>query len=82
MGRQYLTDVKDVSDALAARIPAPPELIARAEDCVREFGGCFWFWHPEARLCYLDDVGLVIKHLREYGDRKAWQAAQELQQCL
>jgi hypothetical protein len=57
-------------------------LLAQAEICVREFGECFWFRHPEARLQYLDDVGLVIRHMREYGDRKAWLAAQALQQCL
>jgi len=64
------------------RVPAPPELLAQAEACVREFAGCFWFWHPEACLRHLDDVSLVIRHLREYGDRKAWLAAQALQQCL
>jgi hypothetical protein len=24
----------------------------------------------------------VIQHLREYGDRRAWTAAQELRKCL
>ena len=74
--------VRSVLDKPVERVPAPPELLAQAEACVREFGGCFWFRHPEARLQYLDDVGLVIRHLREYGDRKAWQAAQTLQRCL
>jgi len=30
----------------------------------------------------LEDVRLVIEHLREYGDRRAWWAAQELHRCL
>jgi hypothetical protein len=65
------------------RIPAPPELVARAEALVKEYEiACFWFWHPEARVRYLDDVRLVVHHLREYGNHKAWQAAQELNKCL
>jgi hypothetical protein len=27
-------------------------------------------------------VRLVVEHLREYGDRRAWQSAQELHRCL
>ncbi|MGH7336815.1 MAG: hypothetical protein ACREI7_04500 [Myxococcota bacterium] len=62
--------------------PAPPELVARAIDLVREHPECFWFRHPEARIRYLEDVRLVVEHLREYGDRRAWRQAQELQKCL
>jgi len=65
------------------RIPAPPELVAKAEALVREFGtACFWFRHPEARVRYLGDVRNVVHHLREYGNHRAWWAAQELQRCL
>ena len=65
------------------RMPAPPELIERAEELVRKYGSqCFWFWHPDAKVRYLDDVGLVIHHLREYGNHSAWKAAQELHKCL
>lgn len=65
------------------RIPAPPELIERAEELVKKYEiDCFWFWHPEARVRYLGDVRLVVHHLREYGNHKAWQAAQELNKCL
>ena len=43
------------------RIPAPPELIAREEALVKKYDiQCFWFWHPEARVRYMDDVDLVI----------------------
>ena len=64
------------------RIPAPPELVERAEALVNEFCRCFWFWHPEARVRYLDDVRQVIHHLREYGDWNAWKQAQDLHRCL
>ena len=64
------------------RIPASPELVEKAEALVREFSGCFWFRHPEARVRYRDDLPLVVEHLRDYGDKTAWAAAQELQRCL
>ena len=64
-------------------IPAPPELVEKAEAAVREFSvTCFWFWGPHARVRFLGDVRLVIHHLREYGGWKAWWTAQELQRCL
>ena len=62
--------------------PAPPELVERAAALVRSFPECFWFRHPEARIRYLDDIRVVIEHLREYGDRRAWWAAQDLHRCL
>lgn len=63
--------------------PAPPELVAKAEELVREYSvHCFWFRHPEAKVRFLGDVRLVIHHLREYGNWRAWRAAQELQRCL
>ena len=57
-------------------------LVARAEDLVREFPQCFWFWHPDARVRSREEIALVIKNLREYGDKKAWRAAQDLRKCL
>lgn len=62
--------------------PAPPELIERASALVRSYPECFWFRHPNARIRYLEDVRLVVEHLREYGDWRAWRAAQELHKCL
>lgn len=63
--------------------PAPPELIAKAEALVREYDvQCFWFRHPDAKVSRLGDVRLVVEHLREYGNWRAWRAAQELQRCL
>ena len=64
------------------RVPAPPDLVARAEAAVSEFSECFWFWRPGARVRYLDDIRLVVTHLREYGGWKAWRVAQDLQRCL
>ena len=60
----------------------PDPLVAQAEDLVRQFKGCFWFWHPEARVLSRKDIPIVIKNLRQYGDKQAWRAAQELQKCL
>ncbi len=64
------------------RVLVSPELADKAEATVRAFPGCFWFRHPEARVRYRDDVTLVIEHLRDYGDKQAWAAAQELRRCL
>jgi hypothetical protein len=60
----------------------PREVVARAEEQVRAFPECFWFRHPDARIRHADDVELVIEHLREYGDKRAWEAAKELRRCL
>lgn len=62
--------------------PAPPELAEQANGLVRQFRECFWFWHPEARVRHLEDARLVVEHLREYGDWRAWRAAQQLHRCL
>ncbi len=62
--------------------PAPPELIARAEELVRKHPECFWFWRPDARVTRIEDVRLVVEHLREYGDSATWREAQDLQRCL
>ena len=64
------------------QIPVSPELASKALDCVRKFSECFWFWHPEATVRFRGDVKLVIEHLREYGDKKAWDAARELHRSL
>ena len=64
------------------RVPVPPGVSERATELIREFAECFWFRHPDACVRYTDDVELVIEHLREYGDRRAWEAAKELRRCL
>lgn len=62
--------------------PAPPELVEQAAALIRRFPECFWFRHPEATVSHLEDVRLVVERLREYGDWRAWRAAQELHRCL
>lgn len=64
--------------------PVPEAVLERARAAVREYyASCFWFWHPNATLVQTqDDVRLVIRNLREYGDHKAWLVAQELCKCL
>ena len=62
--------------------PAPPEVADRASALVKKYPECFWFWRSDARLRNLDDVCLVVQHLREHGDHRAWQDAQDLYQCL
>jgi hypothetical protein len=64
------------------RVPVSPEVAERAADIVRRFSECFWFRHPEAVIRFTDDVRLVIEHLREYGDKRAWAAAADLQRIL
>jgi len=64
------------------RPPASPDAVALAMALVERFPGCFWFWHPEARVRHVDDARLVVEHLREYGDKRAWAAAKELARCL
>ena len=53
-----------------------------AERLIAKHPGCFWFRHPDAAVRGLEDVRLVIDHLRAYGDRLAWYEAQDLQRCL
>lgn len=74
--------VEEPAAAYPARIPISPELAARANELVRQFAECFWFWRSDARICHADEVELVIEHLREYGDKRAWNAAKELRKCL
>src|ERR1041385_255514 len=61
--------------------PAPPELVERASELVRHYPECFWFWHPDARVRNLEDVPLVVEHLRQYGGWPEWRAAQALHKC-
>lgn len=77
-----MVQTPEESVAAPVRIPAPPELVEQATDLATRFPECFWFRHPEARIRYLDDVRLVVEHLREYGGWQAWRAAQQLHRCL
>jgi hypothetical protein len=74
--------IKGSAIDLPVRVEASPELIARTTSLVQQFSECFWFRHPDATVRFTDDVMLVIEHLRDYGDKKAWAAAADLQRSL
>jgi hypothetical protein len=61
---------------------APPDLVERATALVKEHPECFWFWRFDAQVRHIEDVRLVIQHLREYGGHRAWASAQQLHKCL
>jgi hypothetical protein len=69
-------------EAEFSRTLAPSDLAECAAALVKSYPECFWFWRPDARIRTLADVRLVVEHLRQYGGRHAWQAAQELHRCL
>jgi hypothetical protein len=60
----------------------PPALTAHAAALVQRHPECFWYWRPDAPIRSLEDVRLVVRHLREYGGHDAWLAARELNECL
>jgi hypothetical protein len=74
--------VEEPAAGYPVRIPVAPEVARRAMEFARQFPGCFWFRDEEAQVRYHDDVELVVKHLRAYGDKTAWEAAKELRRCL
>ena len=75
---------QDIAESPNAGLPtpAPPGLVAQATGLVKAYPECFWFWHPTAEVRYLEDVRLVVQHLRQYGDQRAWRDAQKLHRCL
>lgn len=68
--------------AIVVTDPALATVLATATALVAQFPECFWFWRPDVRLVSPEDVRLVVKNLRTYGNREAWTAAQHLDQCL
>jgi hypothetical protein len=71
-----------VSESVSTSPDAPADVAARAAALVRQYPECFWYWRPDAPIRSLEDVRLVIRHLREYGGRDAWSAARDLNECL
>ena len=67
------------------RTPHRPEALgiaAQAAALVKKYPECFWFWRTDAQIQSLEDVRLVIEHLRRYGGHSAWLDAQDLHRCL
>jgi hypothetical protein len=63
--------------------PAPAPALALAEDALRRFRAmCFWFRSTEAKVATVGDVHLVVRRLRQHGDRKAWDMAYQIEQLL
>ena len=58
------------------------ELVERASALSGGFPSAFGSGTRTPGLRHLEDVRLVIEHLREYGGHRAWWAAQELHRCL
>jgi hypothetical protein len=58
------------------------EALARAESAVREHPNCFWTRRPGTRIESVDDIRLVIRRLRQNGNRAAWHAARGIETCL
>ena len=53
-----------------------------AEESVREFPECFWWWNREFKPSSREDIEEIIRVLRTNGGHRAWARAQELHQCL
>ncbi len=63
--------------------PASPEAIARARAALAKYNVlCFWFRSDDAPLESMADVRLVVRRLRENGDRETWDVAREIERCL
>lgn len=65
-----------------APVPNSAALQLARELVSRFYPDCFWFRHPNATIETIEDIRLVIMHLREYGGHEAWREAQRLQKCL
>ena len=65
-----------------AQPPVSDEALEMARALVREFPGCFWFWHPDASVDDHAGCRQVVHELRKNGGRREWQAAKDLLGCL
>jgi hypothetical protein len=62
--------------------PVSPEVQRMAQEAVKNFHECFWWWNADAPITTRDDVREVIRTLRMGGGHRAWWAAQALHKCL
>lgn len=58
-------------------LPASQEAAAKAAVALDRFPECFWFRNREAPLQTVSDILLVVRRLRQYGRRTAWEYALE-----
>lgn len=58
------------------------KILESAAALLARFPECFWFWRSDVHLTSSADVRLVVQNLRKFGNREAWMAAQQLDQCL
>ncbi|MEI6715763.1 MAG: hypothetical protein WCO60_18575 [Verrucomicrobiota bacterium] len=67
----------------ANEAPASMEVLALCQEAVTRFKPlCFWFRDSNAPIQTVGDVLLVIRRLRQHGNRETWAFAQKIQQCL
>lgn len=63
--------------------PAPEAAITLARAALDKYNVlCFWFRSDDAPLRSVAEVRLVIRRLRENGDRETWFVAREIDRCL
>jgi hypothetical protein len=68
---------------LADDAPAAPGALALCQEAVTRFQPlCFWFSDANAPIQTVGDILLVIRRLRQHGNRETWAFAQAIQQCL
>ena len=62
---------------------APEAALALSREAVLKFKSlCFWFRSPDAAIETVGDVLLVIRRLRQHGNRETWNVAQKIKECL
>lgn len=62
--------------------PAPREAVEMASQALQRFPECFWFRSPNAPLHTIAQVELVVRRMRQHGNRAAWDTAYQIEQCL
>ncbi|MDP1587982.1 MAG: hypothetical protein Q8M07_09580 [Prosthecobacter sp.] len=68
----------------AATYGTPPsrEVLELAQQAVRDFHECFWWWDEKAEIKTRDEVRQVVENLRKSGGHRAWWTAQKIHKCL
>jgi hypothetical protein len=62
--------------------PVPENVLAMAQQAVKDFHECFWWWNTKWVAKSREDVREVVLNLRKAGGHRAWRRAQELNACL